>query len=166
MPESAMIITPLHILYLVGVVSVLAVMVLRRDTPLVCTLFLFLLGALGLHSFIGGIQTVFNAILYAAREFMEIIATIALVTALSKCMADLGSDRLLMEPMSKVMKTPGAHLVASGCYDVSVFSLLMALPVSCPRRRDYDSVCRPGRTLTSGRCHGHELVWPWFCPKL
>ena len=70
MPESAMIITPLHILYLVGVVSVLAVMVLRRDTPLVCTLFLFLLGALGLHSFIGGIQTVFNAILYAAREFM------------------------------------------------------------------------------------------------
>lgn len=106
MPESAMIITPLHILYLVGVVSVLAVMVLRRDTPLVCTLFLFLLGALGLHSFIGGIQTVFNAILYAAREFMEIIATIALVTALSKCMAELGSDRLLMEPMSKVMKTP------------------------------------------------------------
>lgn len=106
MPESAMIITPLHILYLVGVVSVLAVMVLRRDTPLVCTLFLFLLGALGLHSFIGGIQTVFNAILYAAREFMEIIATIALVTALSKCMTDLGSDRLLMEPMSKVMKTP------------------------------------------------------------
>ena len=106
MPESAMIITPLHILYLVGVVSVLAVMVLRRDTPLVCTLFLFLLGALGLHSFIGGIQTVFNAILYAAREFMEIIATIALVTALSKCMVDLGSDRLLMEPMSKVMKTP------------------------------------------------------------
>lgn len=114
MPESAMIITPLHILYLVGVVSVLAVMVLRRDTPLVCTLFLFLLGALGLHSFIGGIQTVFNAILYAAREFMEIIATIALVTALSKCMADLGSDRLLMEPMSKVMKhrrAPGGFWV-------------------------------------------------------
>lgn len=106
MPESAVILTPLHVLYLVGVVSVLAVMVLRRDTPLVCTMFLFLLGALGLHSFIGGIQTVFNAILYAAREFMEIIATIALVTALSKCMGDLGSDRLLMEPMSKVMKTP------------------------------------------------------------
>ncbi len=66
----------------------------------------FSAGRSRLHSFIGGIQTVFNAILYAAREFMEIIATIALVTALSKCMADLGSDRLLMEPMSKVMKTP------------------------------------------------------------
>lgn len=106
MPESVVLLTPLHVLYLIGVVSVLAVMILRRDTPLVCAFFLFLLGALGLHSFIGGIQTVFNAVLYAAREFMEIIATIALVTALSKCMGDLGSDRLLMEPMSRVMKTP------------------------------------------------------------
>lgn len=106
MPESAVLLTPLHMLYLVGVVSVLAVMVMRRDTPLVCALFLFLIGALGLHSFIGGVQTVFNAILYAAKEFMEIIATIALVTALSKCMGELGSDRLLMEPMSRIMKTP------------------------------------------------------------
>lgn len=106
MPESAVILTPLHFLYLIGVISVLAVMVMRRDTPLVCAVFLFLLGALGLHSLIGGVQTVFNAILYAAREFMDIIATIALVTALSKCMRELGSDRILMEPMSKIMKTP------------------------------------------------------------
>ena len=123
-----MIITPLHILYLVGVVSVLAVMVLRRDTPLVCTLFLFLLGALGLHSFIGGIQTVFNAILYATRGIYGIIATIALVTALSKCMADLGSDRLLMEPMSKVMKTPARTWWLLGVTMFLFFSLLMALP--------------------------------------
>ncbi len=107
MPASAaVVLTPLHILYLIGVLMVLAVMILRRDTPIVCVLFLFLIGAVGLHSFAGGIQTVFCASLYAAREFMEIIATIALVTALSKCMGELGSDRLLMEPMSKIMKTP------------------------------------------------------------
>ena len=107
MPASAaVVLTPLHILYLIGVLTVLAVMVLRRDTPIVCVLFLFLIGAVGLRSFVGGIQTVFCASLYAAREFMEIIATSALVTALSKCMGELGSDRLLMEPMSKIMKTP------------------------------------------------------------
>lgn len=124
MPESAVILTPLHILYLVGVVSVLAVMVMRRDTPLVCALFLFLIGALGLHSFVGGIQTVFNAILYAAKEFMEIIATIALVTALSKCMGELGSDRLLMEPMSKIMKTPARTWWLLGI-TMFVFSLFL-----------------------------------------
>ncbi|MCB6611248.1 citrate transporter [[Clostridium] symbiosum] len=124
MPDSIVILTPLHILYLVGVFSVLAVMVMRRDTPLICVLFLFLLGALGLHSFIGGIQTVFNAILYAAKEFMEVIGTIALVTALSKCMGELGSDRLLMEPMSKVMKTPSRTWWLLGI-TMFVFSLFL-----------------------------------------
>lgn len=124
MPDSTVILTPLHILYLVGVFSVLAVMVMRRDTPLICVLFLFLLGALGLHSFIGGIQTVFNAILYAAKEFMEVIGTIALVTALSKCMGELGSDRLLMEPMSKVMKTPSRTWWLLGI-TMFVFSLFL-----------------------------------------
>ena len=49
-----------------------------------------LIGAVGLGSVVGGIQTVFNASLFAAREFMEIIATIALVTALSKCLGGAG----------------------------------------------------------------------------
>ena len=51
-------------------------------------------------------MTVFNAILYAGKEFMEVLATIAMVTALSKCLKDLGSDYLMMVPMSKIMKTP------------------------------------------------------------
>ena len=37
---------------------------------------------------------------------MEVLATIAMVTALSKCLKDLGSDYLMMVPMSKIMKTP------------------------------------------------------------
>lgn len=106
MIETAVVLTPLHLLYLAGVIVILGVMVARKDTPAVCLAFLFLLGVVGLGTLTGGIQTVFNAILYAAKEFMEVIATIALVTALSKCLTDLGSDYLLMRPMSKVMKTP------------------------------------------------------------
>ena len=105
MPE-AIAITPLHILYLAGVIVILAVMIMRKDTPAVCIAFLFLLGAVGLGSISGGIQVVFKAILYAATQFMEVIATIALVTALSKCLTDLGSDYLLMTPMARVIKTP------------------------------------------------------------
>lgn len=107
MPDAA-VITPLHVLYLAGVISILAVMIMRLDTPLVCIFFLFLIGAVGLGSVVGGIQTVFNASLFAAREFMEIIATIALVTALSKCLGELGSDQLIAAPVKRVMKTPSA----------------------------------------------------------
>ena len=106
MLETATVLTPLHYLYLVGVIVILTVMVMRKDTPAVCIGFLFLLGATGMGTVIGGIQTVFGAMLYAAREFMEVIATIALVTALSKALSDLGSDYLLMRPMSRIMKTP------------------------------------------------------------
>lgn len=106
MLETAIALTPLHYLYLAGVIVILTVMILKKDTPAVCIVFLFLMGVAGLGSIASGIQVVFNAILYAAIQFMEIIATIALVTALSRCLMDLGSDCLLMTPVSKIMKTP------------------------------------------------------------
>lgn len=106
MLELTTTLTTLHAIYLIGVIVILAVMVMRRDTPMVCILFLFLLGLTATKSFAGGIQTVFNASLYAAKEFMEIIATIALITALSKCLSDLGSDYLMMKPFSRVMRSP------------------------------------------------------------
>lgn len=121
MPDAAAI-TPLHILYLAGVVSILAFMIMRLDTPLVCIFFLFLIGAAALHSVVGGIQTVFNAALFAAREFMEIIATIALVTALSKCLGELGSDQLLAEPVKRIMKTPSA-----AWWSLGIFMFLVSL---------------------------------------
>ena len=74
MLQSAL--TPLHYVYLIGVICILFVMILRKDTPIICIGFLFLLGIVGTNSVIGGIQTIFKAILYAGKEFMEIIATI------------------------------------------------------------------------------------------
>ena len=106
MIESAVVLTPLHYAYLIGVIVILAVMVLKKDTPAVCIAFLFILGLIGLKSVNGGIITVFSAVLYAGREFMEVLATIALVTSLSKCLKDLGSDYLMMVPMAGIMKTP------------------------------------------------------------
>jgi hypothetical protein len=106
MIEAAVVLTPLHCAYLIGVIVILAVMVLKKDTPAVCIAFLFILGLIGLKSVTGGIITVFSAVLYAGREFMEVLATIALVTSLSKCLKDLGSDYLMMVPMAGIMKTP------------------------------------------------------------
>ena len=106
MIESAVVLTPLHYAYLIGVIVILAVMVLKKDTPAVCIAFLFILGLIGLKSVTGGIITVVSAVLYAGREFMEVLATIALVTSLSKCLKDLGSDYLMMVPMAGIMKTP------------------------------------------------------------
>ncbi|MFT4006268.1 MAG: citrate transporter [Lacrimispora sp.] len=122
--DPDLVLTPLHYIYLIGVFVILGVMVLRKDTPLICIAFLFLMGLVGLGSLTGGIMTVFSAILYASKEFMEIIATIALVTALSKCLRDLGSDYLMMIPMSKVMKSPSVTWWLLGLV-MLVFSLFL-----------------------------------------
>lgn len=106
MLELSTTLTAVHFLYLIGVIVILSVMVMRRDTPMICIVFLFLLGLAATGTLAGAIQTVFSSALYAAKEFMEIIATIALITALSKCLSELGSDYLMMKPMSKVMCTP------------------------------------------------------------
>lgn len=106
MIEATVILTPLHFIYLIGVVVILAVMVCRKDTPAVCVGFLFLLGLAGLGNVAGGIRVVFNSILYAAVQFMEIIATIALITALSRCLSELGSDYRMMKPAARIMKNP------------------------------------------------------------
>ena len=45
MIESAVVLTPLHYAYLIGVIVILAVMVLKKDTPAVCIAFLFTLFA-------------------------------------------------------------------------------------------------------------------------
>lgn len=106
MPEAYIALTPVHWLYLVGVLVILFTMILRKDTPLVCIAFLFGIGLVGQRSLAGGIQTIFSSIIYAISEFREVIATIALVTAFSKCLQELGSDALLMKPVSKIMRTP------------------------------------------------------------
>ena len=124
MLETAAVLTPLHFLYLAGVIVILGVMVMRKDTPAVCIGFLFLLGLTGRGNIIGGIQTVFNAMLYAGKEFMEIIATIALVSALSKAISDLGSDNLLMKPMCRIVKTPALTWWILG-FTMLIFSLFL-----------------------------------------
>ncbi len=104
MTDLSVHLTPIHFIYLIGVFTILTTMVLRKDTPIVCVIFIFILGLVSSGTVVGGIQSVFQAILYASKEFMEIIATIALVTSLSKCLTDLGSDYLMMRSMSKVMR--------------------------------------------------------------
>lgn len=106
MPEVSIVLAPVHWLFLTGVIAIFLTMILRKDTPIVCILFLFLIGTAGRHSLAGGVQAIFTSVIYAISQFMEVIATIALVTAFSKCLRDLGSDALLMAPMSRVMRRP------------------------------------------------------------
>lgn len=118
----------LHYIYLIGVLVVLAAMIGRRDTVLPCILFTFLLGFAAKGSIIGALQTNFNALIYAGSEFFPIIATIAMVVAMSKSMADNGSDVMLMNPIANAMKTPDVAFFALGIIMAIVTMLIWPSP--------------------------------------
>lgn len=104
----------LHYIYLIGVLVVLGTMIARKDTVIPCIIFTLALGiaasAMQGGSFFsvlaGGLQVNYNALIFAGSEFFGIIATIAMMVAMAKQMADMGTDRLMMDPLARVMKTP------------------------------------------------------------
>lgn len=118
----------LHYIYLVGVLVVLGAMIGRKDTVLPCILFTFLLGLAASGSLTGGLQTNFNALIYAGSEFFGIITTIAMVVAMSKSMADMGTDVMLMNPIAKAMKTPDVAFFALGIIMAIVTMLIWPSP--------------------------------------
>ena len=63
MPETAVLLTPIHFVYLAGVIAILSVMILRIETPPVCILFLFLIGFFGLGTVSGGIPVSYTHLL-------------------------------------------------------------------------------------------------------
>ncbi|MDD4700447.1 MAG: citrate transporter, partial [Oscillospiraceae bacterium] len=111
---EAIVLTPLHYIYLIGVIVVLATMIGRKDTVLPCIIFTFIMGYVAHGDIIRGLQACYNAWLFSGIEFFGIIATIAAIVAMSKSMADMGADYLMMNPIAKMMKTPDAAFFILG----------------------------------------------------
>ena len=87
----------LHYIYLIGVLVVLGAMIARKDTVLPCIVFTFALGFAASGNIVGALQVNYNALVFAGGEFFGIIATIAMMVAMSKQMADMGTDRMMMD---------------------------------------------------------------------
>ncbi len=98
--------TTAHWLFLFWVGVVIVVMGFRKDPLVPCVLGLLSVGWLYKQSFVGGITTVYNALIVAGNEFWSIIVIISLVVALSKLLTETGADYIVMSPAAKLMVNP------------------------------------------------------------
>jgi hypothetical protein len=98
--------TTAHWLFLFWVGVVIVVMGFRKDPLVPCVLGLLSVGWLFKQSFVGGITTVYNALIVAGNEFWSIIVIISLVVALSKLLTETGADYIVMSPAAKLMVNP------------------------------------------------------------
>ena len=103
MPE----LTLLHWIYLAVVLTVIGLMILRRDVVVPCIVGIFVIGLVWSNwSLVGGAQIVFKALETAGTDLFDIMLVIALMVAMLKSLQSMGADQLMVAPAKKLMKSP------------------------------------------------------------
>jgi hypothetical protein len=93
----------LHYIYIIMVFVIILAMSFRKDTVLPCIIGLFMIGLASSGSVLTAVQVIFNAIIAAGKEFWGIIVIISLVVAMSKALSEIGADKLMMNPIKRLM---------------------------------------------------------------
>jgi hypothetical protein len=95
--------TASHWLYALVTLVVIGTMLFRRGVVVPTLIGTLLVGWVYNGSLIKGLQAVFNANLVAAKELFSIFLIITFMVALLHSLKEIGSDRLMVQPIQKFM---------------------------------------------------------------
>jgi hypothetical protein len=93
----------LHYMYVAIIVVIIFTMIYKKDVILPCIIGIGIIGYIATGNILSSIQIIYKAVVVSAREFIEIIIIISLITAMSKSLKDIGADELMIKPMKKFM---------------------------------------------------------------
>ncbi len=96
----------IHWVYLFFILTIIAVMIMRKDTTLVSILGIFILGLLVTQSLVGSVQSIFNALIYAIQELLGTILIISLIVGMSKALSNSGINEIMIKPVTHLIKSP------------------------------------------------------------
>jgi hypothetical protein len=96
----------LHWVYLVFILGIIAVMVMRRDTSLICIIGIFCIGLAATASIYQSVMGIFNSLIYAIKELMGTILIISVITAMSKELLSSGINETMVQPFAKLIRGP------------------------------------------------------------
>ncbi|WP_067619986.1 hypothetical protein [Alicyclobacillus acidiphilus] len=109
-----MVLTPSHWIYLAVVILVILGMAFRKGVIPTCVLGTFVIGWVYTHSFVKGIQTLYNANLASATSLLSIIVIIGLMVSLLRLMEHIGADQLLLRPFQSRVRNPAVAFWGTG----------------------------------------------------
>jgi TRAP-type C4-dicarboxylate transport system permease large subunit len=96
--------TPLHYIYLIFIVIIIAAMIKKKDISLICILGIFVLGLAGTQSVYKSAMGVFNSFVYATKELMPTIFIISIITAMSNTLMASGINDEIVSPFKGIIK--------------------------------------------------------------
>ncbi|WHY19315.1 hypothetical protein QNH28_28655 [Paenibacillus sp. G2S3] len=98
--------TALHYVYLAFIVFIMALLIKRRDTTMICIAGIFVLGWLATETISGSVTGVFNSFVYATKELMGTIMIISIIVAMSRVLTRTGINETMVAPLTRFLRTP------------------------------------------------------------
>lgn len=98
--------TAIHYVYLAFIVFIMALLIRRRDTTMICVAGIFALGLLATETLAGSVSGVFNSFIYATKELMGTIMIISIIVAMSRVLIRTGINETMVAPLTRFMHTP------------------------------------------------------------
>ncbi|QUL58507.1 hypothetical protein KDC22_31820 [Paenibacillus tritici] len=98
--------TAIHWVYLVFIVFILALLIRRRDTTMICVTGILALGLLATATISGSVSGIFNSFVYATKELLGTIMIISIIVAMSRILIITGINETMVSPLTRFLRTP------------------------------------------------------------
>ncbi len=104
--EMVIHLTAIHHVYLAFIVFIMALLIRRRDTTMICVAGIFALGVLATGTLSGSVSGIFNSFIYATKELMGTIMIISIIVAMSRVLIITGINEAMVAPLTRFIRTP------------------------------------------------------------
>ncbi|MFX3634719.1 MAG: hypothetical protein ACE3L7_23035 [Candidatus Pristimantibacillus sp.] len=96
----------IHWVYLAFIVAIIGLMLMRRDTSLICIVGIFGIGLLATETLTGSISGIFNSFIYAIKELIGTILIISIIVAMSRVLIRTGINEVMISPFTLFLRSP------------------------------------------------------------
>lgn len=96
----------LHWIYVLFVLLIIGMMIMKRDTSLVCIIGIAVLGLTATGSLSTSIGGIFGSFIYAITELLPTILVICIIVAMSQVLTETGINESMIRPMTTLIRNP------------------------------------------------------------
>ncbi|AFQ11065.1 TPA: hypothetical protein ACG05V_000646 [Bacillus pacificus] len=98
--------TLLHALYVICLLTIITFFIFRKDTTIICIVFIFLLALTATSSIPLAISGIFQSFIYAITELLPTILIISIIVSMSNLLVHTGINDTMISPFTKMIRTP------------------------------------------------------------
>ena len=155
--------TPLHYVYLSFIVFIMALLIKRRDTTLICVLGIFVLGLIATESLSSSVSGIFNSFIFAIKELIGTIIIISIIVAMSRILIKTGVNEMMVAPLTRFLRTPAIAFWGIGIIMMVTSLFFWPSPACCAYRSCPAPRCCTGWSAGTWCRNGDELIRSRYC---